>query len=151
MTKTSATSSSPALLACMASPQPGVTTTTVVSAADAMSTSICPTPTVSTMTTPNPAAPSRRMASGTAREPAQVAPGGHRADEHGRVEGVLAHTHPVAQDGASAEGRRRVHGQHRHLRERRGPSAGQPPLAAVMSRSVMVDLPAPGRAGQADG
>ena len=35
----------------MESPQPGVTTTTVVSAADAISTSIWPTPTVSTMTT----------------------------------------------------------------------------------------------------
>ena len=52
----------------MESPQPGVTTTAVVSAADAMSTSIWPTPTVSMMTTPNPAAPSRRTASGTASE-----------------------------------------------------------------------------------
>ncbi len=51
MTKTSATSKRPALFACMESPHPGVTTTTVVSAADAISTSIWPTPTVSTITT----------------------------------------------------------------------------------------------------
>ena len=56
------------MLACIESPQPGVTTTAVVSAADAISTSIWPTPTVSTITTPMPAAPSRRTASGTASD-----------------------------------------------------------------------------------
>ena len=68
MTKMSATSKSPALLACIASPQPGLVTTTVVSAADAMSTSIWPTPTVSTRARRKFAAPSTRRASGTARE-----------------------------------------------------------------------------------
>ena len=56
------------MFACMESPQPGVTTTTVVSAADAISTSIWPTPTVSTITTGTPAAPSSRTASGTASD-----------------------------------------------------------------------------------
>src|SRR3546814_12117591 len=45
ITKTSAISSSPALLAWTASPQPGFTTTTVVSAAAATAASPCPTPT----------------------------------------------------------------------------------------------------------
>ena len=45
---------------------------------------------------------------------AQVAPGGHRADEDVVVEGVVAHAHPVAQDGAAGERRRRVDGQHGH-------------------------------------
>ena len=47
ITNTSAISSRPALFACTASPQPGFTTTTVVSAAPAISTSTWPTPTVS--------------------------------------------------------------------------------------------------------
>ena len=46
-TNTSAISSSPAFAACTASPHPGFTTTTVVSACPAISTSTCPTPTVS--------------------------------------------------------------------------------------------------------
>jgi len=51
----------------MASPQPGLTTTTVVSVAPATSISTCPTPTVSTSTIPRPAAASTRIASGVAR------------------------------------------------------------------------------------
>ena len=113
----------------MASPQPGVTTTTVVSAADAMSTSICPTPTVSTMTTTQPGGAEQADGIGNGQgQPAQVAARGHRADEDGRVERVLTHAHAVAQDGAPAEGRGRVHGQHRHLRDRRPvrPAAPRP-------------------------
>ena len=49
-TNTSPTSSRPALLAWIASPQPGVTTTIVVSAVPAIATSTWPTPTVSTST-----------------------------------------------------------------------------------------------------
>ena len=91
ITKTSATSSRPALLACMESPQPGVTTTTVVSAAEAISTSICPTPTVSTITTAHPGRAEQADGVGDGQgQPAQVPPGGHGADEHGRVERVLA-------------------------------------------------------------
>jgi magnesium-transporting ATPase (P-type) len=66
-TKTSPISMSPALLAWTASPQPGLTTTTVVSAAPATSTSTCPTPTVSTTVQANPAAARTRRASGAAR------------------------------------------------------------------------------------
>ena len=62
-TNTSAISISPALFAWMASPQPGFTTTTVVSAAPAMSVSTWPTPTVSTTTQSRPTAPSTEMAS----------------------------------------------------------------------------------------
>ncbi len=46
-TITSATSSSPALMACTSSPMSGTSTTTVVSASRATSTSLCPAPTVS--------------------------------------------------------------------------------------------------------
>ena len=66
ITNTSAISIRPALLACTASPQPGLTTTTVVSAAPATSTSTWPTPTVSTITHGHPAASSTRTASGVA-------------------------------------------------------------------------------------
>ena len=108
----------------MESPQPGVTTTAVVSAADAMSTSIWPTPTVSMMTTPKPGRAEHPHGVGHGqREAAQVAPGGHGADEDGRVQRVLAHAHPVAQDGPAAERRGRIDGQHRHLRHRLGPAA----------------------------
>ena len=65
-TNTSAISSRPALAACTASPQPGLITTIVVSAAPATSTSTWPTPTVSTTIHGKPAASSTRTASGTA-------------------------------------------------------------------------------------
>ena len=50
-TRTSATSRRPAFAAWMESPMPGTTSTTVLSAADAISTSAWPTPTVSTRMT----------------------------------------------------------------------------------------------------
>ena len=50
----SATSSSPALIACTSSPISGASRTTVVSAAAATSTSLCPVPTVSSRTMSNP-------------------------------------------------------------------------------------------------
>jgi hypothetical protein len=50
-TSTSATSSTPAFAAWTESPMPGTTSTTVVSAAEAISTSAWPTPTVSTRMT----------------------------------------------------------------------------------------------------
>ena len=68
ITKMSAISISPALLACTASPQPGLTTTTVVSAFPATSTSTWPTPTVSSSTHFRPTASSRRIASGVASD-----------------------------------------------------------------------------------
>ena len=112
-TNTSAISSSPALLAWTASPQPGFTTTTVVSAAPATSTSTWPTPTVSISTHGQPTASSDPDGLGRGeRQPAEVAAGGHRPDEHAVVGGVVAHADPVAEDGAAREGRRRVDGQH---------------------------------------
>ena len=120
ITNTSAISSRPALLACTASPQPGFTTTTVVSAAPATSTSTWPTPTVSTSTHRQPDGVEHpdRLGRGQ-RQPAEVAAGGHRADEHAGVEGVVLHADPVAEDGAAGERRRRVDGQHRRPRRRR--------------------------------
>ena len=67
-TKMSAISMRPALFACTVSPHPGFTTTTVVSASPAISTSTCPTPTVSITTHCIPAASRTRAASGTATE-----------------------------------------------------------------------------------
>src|SRR5438477_504868 len=57
-TKTSATSMSPAFIVWVASPDSGTSTTTVVSAIFMMSSSVCPTPTVSISTQRYPAAPS---------------------------------------------------------------------------------------------
>ncbi len=66
MTNRSAISRRPALFAWMASPQPGFTTTIVVSVAAATATSCWPTPTVSSSTTGTPTADRTRTASGTA-------------------------------------------------------------------------------------
>jgi hypothetical protein len=63
-TRTSAISSTPAFAAWIESPIPGTTTTTVESAAEAISTSACPTPTVSTRMTEKPAASRTRIAIG---------------------------------------------------------------------------------------
>ena len=156
MTKTSAISSSPALLACIESPHPGFTTTTVVSAADATSTSTWPTPTVSTITTGMPAAASTRTASGTARDRPPRWP--RVAIERMNtpvVEGVVLHAHPVAEDGPAGERRRRVDGQDAHLppaaspvhrrRTSRARTTARPGLRTSAIRpSVRVDLPAPG-------
>ena len=68
ITNTSAISMRPALFACTESPQPGFTTTTVVSALPAISTSTWPTPTVSTKTHKRPIASSNRIASGAAND-----------------------------------------------------------------------------------
>ena len=54
------------MAAWTASPIPGATSTRVVSAREAISTSACPTPTVSTRTAPKPAASSTRSACGVA-------------------------------------------------------------------------------------
>ena len=87
----------------MESPHPGVTTTTVVSAAEATSTSIWPTPTVSTRTSGNPAAPSTRTASGTARaRPPRWPRVAIERMKTVRVGGVVLHPDPVAQDGPAA-------------------------------------------------
>ena len=116
MTNTSATSIRPALFACTLSPQPGLTTTTVVSALPATSTSTCPTP---DGLDEDPAVPegveqADRLGRGE-RQPAEVAARRHRADEHAGVGGVVLHAHPVAEDGPAGERRRRVDGEHGDL------------------------------------
>ena len=111
-TNTSAISSSPALAACTASPQPGFTTTTVVSAWPAISTSTWPTPTVSTMIHGVPIASSTRDGLGCRdREPTEVTTGRHRADEHTRVGRVVLHADAVAEDRAAAERAGRIDGE----------------------------------------
>ena len=49
------------------------------------------------------------------RQPAEVAAGGHRADEHAGVGGVVLHAHAVAEDRPARERRRRVDREHRDL------------------------------------
>ena len=65
-TKTSAISRMPAFTAWIASPIPGASSTSVVSASEATSTSACPTPTVSTSTRSHPAPSRTRTACGVA-------------------------------------------------------------------------------------
>ena len=67
MTNTSAISMIPALIACTSSPIPGTRTTMVTPASRAISTSSCPTPTVSTITTSRPAASNSIVISVVAR------------------------------------------------------------------------------------
>jgi hypothetical protein len=67
-TNTSPTSRIPALAACTPSPIPGASRTTVVSASPAISTSLCPTPTVSTRITSQPAPSSTRNACGVVHD-----------------------------------------------------------------------------------
>ena len=151
------------MLACIESPQPGVTTTAVVSAADAISTSIWPTPTVSMITTPMPAAPSNRTASGTARDRPPRCPRvamermktvGSSACWFMRTRspriapplngdvGSTASTPTCGTDSGSAA----AFGD--AFSDPSGPSdpptAGHPPRTAVISPSVNVDFPDPG-------
>src|SRR5207302_1196875 len=65
--KTSPISIMPALIAWMSSPIPGTSTTTFVCTVRMISTSSCPTPTVSTSTLSNPAASRRSTTSFVAR------------------------------------------------------------------------------------
>ena len=100
----------------------------VVSAADATSTSIWPTPTVSTMTTGNAGRPEDAHGVGHGQgQAAEVPAGGHGADEDGRIEGVLPHADPVAEDRPAAERRGGIDGQHAHLIDRLGRTARASP------------------------
>ena len=117
---------------------PGASSTTVVSASEAISTSACPTPTVSTSTTSQPAASSTRIACGVAHDsPPRCPRDGHRADVDARVGGVVLHPHPVAEQRAAGERRGRVDREH-----------ADPLVPAAVRRrpapTVVVDLPTPG-------
>ena len=77
------------------------------------------------------------------REAAEMPAGRHRADEHARVGRVVLHAHAVAEDRAAGERARRVDREHADL-VAVGADARDEPVGSV-------DLPAPGRAGDADG
>ena len=111
-TKMSPISRMPALAAWMPSPMPGASSTMVVSARPATSTSDCPTPTVSTRITSQPGGVehAQRLRGGPG-EPAEVAAAGHRADVDVGVERVVLHPHPVTEQRAAGERRRRVDGE----------------------------------------
>ena len=79
----------------------------------------------------------RTAVAGGAGEPAEVPRVAERADEDAGVGGVILHPDPVAEDGAAGEGARGVDGDHA---DRLARLAG----SAAISRSVRVDLPAPG-------
>ena len=135
-TNTSAISRMPALAAWMASPMPGASSTRVVSASEAISTSAWPTPTVSTRTTSQPAARAPARLGRGPGQPAEVAAAGHRPDEDARVGGVVLHPDPVAEQRPAGERRGRVDGQH-----------ADPQVLARNARTsalVEVDLPTPG-------
>ena len=87
-----------------------------MSAVETMSTSSCPTPTVSMITTSLPAASRTSAASdGRAREPAKMAASGHAANEHAGIGGVGVHPDPIAKHGAARERAGRVDGDHTDL------------------------------------
>ena len=69
-------------------------------------------------------------------ETSEVATRRHRTDEHARVGGVVLHPHPVAEDRAAGERRRRVDREHRRLEI----EAAQVPMIA----DVRVLFPEPG-------
>ncbi len=117
---------------------PGASSTSVVSAAAATSISDWPTPTVSIRTTSQPAASRTRSACGVvARQPAEVAARGHRADEHALVGGVLLHPDAVAEQRPAGERRRGIDGEDAR-------PAGRARAARRSSAAVVVDLPTPG-------
>ncbi len=142
-TKMSAISSRPALLAWMASPQRGVTTTTVVSAAPAISTSTWPTPTVSTRTVRVPAAASTRIAAGAATASPPWWPRvaidrmntpWSRACPCMRMRSPRMAPPEKGEEGSTAS----------------TPTRPPPARTPVMTRAVRVDFPAPGASGDAD-
>ena len=112
-TNTSPISRMPALAAWMPSPMPGREQHERGVGGAATSTSDWPTPTVSMSTTSQPGGVehAQRLRRGR-RQPAEMAAGGHRADEDALVGGVLLHADAVAEQRAAGERRRRVDGEH---------------------------------------
>ena len=97
----------------MASPQPGVTTTMVVSAARGHLDL--------DLTDPDRLDEHQTQARGRedpdrlrcgCGQASQVTAAGHGADEHPIVKGVALHPHPVTEDGSPREGGRRVNREH---------------------------------------
>ena len=103
------------MFACTESPQPGLTTTTTVSQVAATSISIWPdADRLDDHERPSGGIEQPDGFGHGRREPAQMAPGRHGADEDRIVQGVLLHAHPVTEDGAAGHGRGRVDRQHRN-------------------------------------
>ena len=143
-TNTSAISSRPALFACTPSPHPGFTTTTVVSAAPRSRPPPDRRRPSRRGSTASPAASSTRMRlRRRERETAEVTAGGHRADEHARVGGVVLHADAVTEDRAAAERAGRVDREHADLV---AVGARCEPTSAIGERR----LPRARRAGDAD-
>ena len=92
----------PAFSAWIESPEPGISTSTTVSAWSMTSTSAWPTPTVSRkhVVLARGVHQQRRLQR-RLREPAERAAVGHRADEHARVEEVLGQPDAVAEQRAA--------------------------------------------------
>ena len=102
---------------------PAPTTTTTESTVCMMSSSVCPTPAVSTMITSTPAASSTRIAPRCRHgQPARRPSRRHAAYEYTGVEEVIPHPHPIPQDRPAGERTRRVNDEHPH---------GQPQLAVL--------------------
>jgi hypothetical protein len=74
----------------------------------------------------------------------EVPAGRHGADEHRRIERMLLHADPVAQDRPPLKGDVGSMASTPTWGSARAPGSGQPDRASVMRRSVRVDLPAPG-------
>ena len=138
ITKMSAVSNSPALLAWMESPHLGLTTTTVVSVAEATSTSTWPTPTVSTRTRGMPAAANSRMASGTAR----ASPPRWPREAMERMKTPVSRSWPCIRTRSP----RMAPPENGDVGSMASTAswATPAPRAAVIRRSVRVDFPAPG-------
>ena len=93
----------PAFSACTASPEPGISTSTTVSAIETTPISFWPVPTVSTKTTSLPAASRTSTACSVASaRPPGVAARAHRADEDAGIEEVLGEPDPVAEQRPAA-------------------------------------------------
>ena len=97
----------------MPSPIPGATSTSVVSASEAISSSDCPTPDgldqhdVAAGRVQHP-----QRLRGRPRQPAEVPAGGHRPDVDAAVAGVVLHPDAVAEQRTAGERGRRVDGEH---------------------------------------
>ena len=134
----------PAFSAWTESPEPGISTSRTVSAIPITSTSLCPAPTVSrkTRSLPGRVEDEQRLER-RLRETAEMAARAHRADEDARVEEVVGEPDAIAEQRALRERARRVDGDHADRLLRARGRGGRAPL-------IRLDLPTPGRAGDAD-
>lgn len=111
---TSATSMMPALIACASSPIPGEATNTAVSAIAHASTSDCPTPTVSMMTTIEAGRIHGADRAGNClRDAAERTPTGHGSDEDVAVELEPGHSNAITQQDTARTQRTGIDRQHR--------------------------------------